>query len=303
MSALVILFFAIVMVMRVLQSVFSKKVAVCMPEGMSAYMRYIEISYYFSSAFCVLTLLLARDFSGFNAEAILIAAVSGCFLALSSLSGMKSLLGGTIVLSSVFSTAGLIIPCILGAIFFNEPLSVLQVIFIIVLLASTTLLMKSSKDIFGALTPKTMFWLIVGFVSNGAVMFCQKLFGMRQPEGNVSLFSLLTFLIPALFISLYSLMMRAKAHESKEEKEKSKLPKQLIGYAVILAFAVFVIQQLVTLLTPAVSSAVLFTIVNGGATVIAAIVGAAMYKEKLTVRSVLGIVLSVGAMVLIKVFE
>lgn len=299
MSVLVLLFFAIVMVMRVLQSVFSKKVAVCMPEGMSAYMRYIEISYYFSSAFCVLTLLLARDFSGFNAEAIGIAAVSGCFLALSSLSGMKSLLGGTIVLSSVFSTAGLIIPCILGAIFFNEPLSVLQVIFIIVLLASTTLLMKSSKDIFGALTPKTVFWLIAGFVSNGAVMFCQKLFGMRQPEGNVSLFSLLTFLIPALFISVYSLTVRAKAHESAE----SRLPKKLIGYAVILAFAVFVIQQLVTLLTPKVSSAVLFTVVNGGATVIAAIVGAAMYKEKLTVRSVLGIVLSVGAMVLIKVFE
>lgn len=242
--------------------------------------------------------LVFRRFFGFNAEAFVIAMFSGMFLALGSYCGIKALLGGTIVLSSICSTAGLIVPCILGALFLNEPMSPVQVVFIAVLLLSTVLLMKSSHDLFGSLTPKTVLCLFGNFFTNGMVMFCQKLFGIRQPGGNVSLFSMLTFLIPAVMLAVISLTMHAKGKENTQ-----KLPKKIWVYTAFLAFAVFVIQQFVTLLSPMVPSAVLFSFVNGGATVIAAAVGAAVYREKLTLRSCVGIVLAVASMICIKIFE
>lgn len=125
------------------------------------------------------------------------------------------------------------------------------------------------------------------------VMFCQKLFGMYVVDGNVSMFSLLTFLIPSIVMGIMLLFMRA------DDKEQIKLPKKLILYAVYLSFAVFIIQEFVTLLTPHLSSTVLFTVVNGGATVIAAIVGAVLYKEKITPKSALGIILGISALIMI----
>ena len=114
----------------------------------------------------------------------------------------------------------------------------------------------------------------------------------------MSLFSMLTFLIPAVMLAVISLTMHAKGKENTQ-----KLPKKIWVYTAFLAFAVFVIQQFVTLLSPMVPSAVLFSFVNGGATVIAAAVGAAVYREKLTLRSCVGIVLAVASMICIKIFE
>lgn len=293
-----VFYILVIMLMRVVQSLYDKKACLALPDGMGAYMDYLTLSKVLAAAFAAVALILSADFSGFNAEAFVIAMLSGTFLSIGSYCGIKALLGGTIVLSSICATAGLIVPCILGAIFLNEPMSPIQIVFIAVLLFSTVLLMKSSHDLFGTLTPKTVLCLFGNFFTNGMVMFCQKLFGIRQPNGNVSLFSMLTFLIPAVMLAVISLTMHAKGKENTQ-----KLPKKIWVYAAFLAFAVFVIQQFVTLLSPKVSSAVLFSFVNGGATVIAAVVGATVYREKLTLRSCVGIVLAVASMICIKIFE
>lgn len=293
---MVVGFLSIITLMRVLQSVFNKKASVQIPDGITPYIKYISVSKYLAAGFALLLIFLQGEFSGANPQAVGIAACSGMFLAINSVCGIKALKSGTIALSSMFSTAGLVVPCILGSIFLNEPVSAIQVICILILFLSTLLLIKSTKGITEGFSGKTVIYLIGNLISNGMVMFCQKMFGILQPDGNVSLFSMLTFLIPAVVLTLFI------PFTSKRESEKKSLPKGLIFYAIILAFAVFVIQQLVTLLTPVLSSAVLFTFVNGGATVIAAIVGAVMYKEKLTVKSIFGIILGIASMVCIKLF-
>ena len=293
---IVALYIFIIMCMRVLQSLFSKKAALIIPEGIFAYVFYVFISKAFATAFSVFTLIGTQNFSGFNLQALIIAACSGLFLALSSLCSIKALRGGTIVLNSIFSTAGLIVPCVLGIFLFNESMSVIQIFCIAAVLASTVMLIDSSKKISGSFSLKTLLYLLCSMFSNGMVMFCQKLFGMLQPDGNVSLFSMLTFFVPAVMLGISLFFF------PREKKQISPFPKKLVLYAIYLAFAVFVIQQLVTMLTPILSSAVLFTLVNGGATVIAAVVGALIYKEKITIKSAAGIILGIGALIIIKTF-
>lgn len=293
---MIFIFIFAIMCMRVVQSVFGKRASLLIPPGVFSYITYLVLSDLAASGFSFISLLLSGDFSGFNLQAVAIAAASGTCLAINSLCSLKALSGGTIVLNSVFATAGLIVPCVLGIFCFNEPMSLVQVICIAAVLVSAVLLVDSSKKITGNFTPKTLLYLLGSFFSNGMVMFCQKLFGELQPEGNVSLFSMLTFLIPTVVLAL-CLPVAAKKSE-----RGAKFPKKLILYISFLAFAVFVIQQLVTELTPIMPSAVLFTVVNGGATVIACIVGAVVYKEKITVRSAAGVLIGIAALVAIKAF-
>ncbi len=294
------LYISIIMLMRVLQSIYSKKAAIVLPDGLKPYISYVGISNLFSAVFAALLIVPTRNFSGINSEAVLIASISGIALALNTWCGVKALIGGTIALNSIFATAGMIIPVILGAVFFEETMSFLQIVSMIVLFVAIWLMVSSAKDTFKGFSIKTLWYLMGTFVTSGITMFCQKLFGELQPDGNVSMFSLLTFIVPA--VVFYAALPFMNLVEN-EKKNSAKLPKSVLICAAILAFAVFMIQQLVTILTPVMSAAVLFTVVNGGATVIAAIVGVLMYKEKVTARNTIGIILGICAMVCIKIFE
>lgn len=292
-----VLFIVIIMGMRVIQSVYSKRSALLIPNGIKSYLTYVAFSQWSAAIFAGIFMITSGNFSGINTFTVLTAACSGLFLALSSLCSLKALLGSTMALSSIFSTAGLIVPCVIGIFAFNEPLSAIQILCIALVLVSAYLLIGSSKAISGQFSVKTLIYLIGSFVSNGMVMFFQKLFGMVMPDGNVALFSMLTFLIPATVLTVVSFLFRTDNPSSERFSGK------LIRYALYQAFAVFVIQQLVTMLTPIMSSAVLFTLVNGSATVIAAIVGAMMYKEKLTPKSIAGIILGISALIFINSFS
>lgn len=85
-----------------------------------------------------------------------------------------------------------------------------------------------------------------------------------------------------------------------QTKEVKPLSKKLLIYGAILSVAVFVINQLATISTVLVPPAVLFAFINGGSTIIAAVVAAICFKEKLTVRSVLGVLMGVTALIIIK---
>lgn len=86
----------------------------------------------------------------------------------------------------------------------------------------------------------------------------------------------------------------------KQNDEAPPLSKKLLMYGAILSIAVFIINQLATISTVLVPPAVLFAFINGGSTIIAAVVAAVCYKEKLTVRSVTGVLVGVAALVIIK---
>ena len=73
-------------------------------------------------------------------------------------------------------------------------------------------------------------------------------------------------------------------------------------YGSVLSACVFIINQLATLATAFVPPVILFTFINGGSTIIAAVVAAIVFKEKLTVKSITGIVLGVASLIIIKMF-
>ena len=77
------------------------------------------------------------------------------------------------------------------------------------------------------------------------------------------------------------------------------MPKKLFLYGIILSGILLVINQLATVAGRSVPSAVMFPINDGGATIISAVTAAIFFKEKLTARSVCGLLLGIASLMII----
>ena len=94
---------------------------------------------------------------------------------------------------------------------------------------------------------------------------------------------------------------RAPALEKElpSKKRYKPMPKVLLICGAFLAFAVFVVNMLVTELGKTVESAILFSVSYAISIIITLLVGAFYYKEKPTWKNAIGIILCVGALAII----
>ena len=286
------LYIGIILIFRGVQSQASKGASGMLPGEVRGRTLYLV---YYQGVACLLALvalLFSGGFAAIDGITAFLATITGVFLTLSSLLSLLALKTGTLALGTFASSAGLIIPAAAGIFLFDEPLSLWQWGGVALMLCSAFLLGSSSKEQKGTFSLKTVWILRGSMAATGAVMRCQKYLAERVPAGSVSAYSFLTFLIPALALGIFL------AVPSKQPLKP--LDRRLYLYGGLLAVAVFVINQLATLAASLVDSVVLFGFINGGATVIAAVVGAAVYKEILTVKSTVGILLGVVSMIVIK---
>lgn len=238
--------------------------------------------------------------NGFKCD-VLTAAVSlfsGVMLTLSMWCGIEALKSGSIALSSMFGTAGIIVPCIAGIFLFDEPMSAAQWFGIILFFISAYLLVKSSGKLYKKLSFKDFLLLLGVMLTNGCTMLAQQLFANFVPDGDVSVFSFLSFGIVGLFMLTAIPTVNVKYKSS----QNSPLTPKLLILGVALSVAVFIINQLATLAASMVLPVVLFTFINGGSTIIGTVIAALFFKEKLTLRSVCGVLLGVASLVIIKAF-
>lgn len=313
------LYIGIILCMRVVQSVFSKQAANHVPSNMIGYIKY-TVFYQGMAAVLALALFLIGQIGGEATPEVgatlLYAAISGIALAVCCMCSLYALGTGTMVLNSIFGTAGLLIPTIASMLLYDEVLHIWQWLGIAVFIVGAYLLIGNSKAIYGRFTWKTFLVLLLSLVTNGLTMFMQKMFGMNIANGNVSLFSFGSFAsgVAVLLIVLVVLSLYATRHPAPPEQSADSgsftflpahpsdtgLPRQLFLYGSLLAIAVFIINQLATMATPLISAVVLFALINGGATVVSAIVGAVMFREKLSAQTVIGILLSIGSLIVIQ---
>lgn len=289
------LYISIILVCRVFQHLFNKRTSNDI-KTMPCFFKYMSLTKVIAAAMGLVLILIAGNGFKCNLLTVLISTFSGLMLVLSSAFGLLVLRNGTVALSSLFGTAGLIVPCMAGIFLFNTPMSWGQWLGVAIFFVAAYLMITSSSRIACKFTFKAFLLLMGVMLSNGFTMLAQQMFTFYVPDGDVSVFSFLSFGIVGIFMIIMAIVSSAKS----EHKAEDKLTPSLVGMGAVLAIAVFIINQLATLSTAFVSPVVLFTFINGGSTIIAAIVAAVCFREKLTVRSVLGIIIGVASMVIIK---
>lgn len=289
------IYISIIMLCRVAQHLCNKGTSNCVTNK-EVFLKYGAYRQIFSAILGVLLIVVAGNGFRCDLPTIIISTFSGLSLIISMACSISFLKVGTVALSSLFGTAGLLVPCVAGIFLFDEPMSVGQWLGVGLFFVAAYFLIGSSQRVYCKLSVKSFLILLSTMLSNGMTMLAQQMFTAYVPDGDVSVFSFLSFGIVGVILLIVSII----TEKGNEKTEKSKLSPKLIGMGAVLSVAVFIINQLATLATAFVPPVILFTFINGGSTIIGTIVAAICFKEKLTGRSVTGVLLGVLSLIIIK---
>ena len=302
--------------MRVVQKVCSKKVSNQI-EG-NTYFHYGGYYQLLSAVFSLIMLFIV-GFHGFNGTMMLCAAGTAAFIALALFTEIEALKGSSLIVGQMFQAGALFIPCLFGNFFIEgQKMNVWQWLGLCLFMVAMYLMIsqggkKGEKDKKKKTSVKTIIMLILMLLGEGGTMVVQNAFGNLVEDGNTAMYSFLMFAINALVLYICYLvqalffrkpkMAQAEAVEVDQAKSKEKalkpLSKTLLICGAFLAFALFMINVLVTELTAAVVPALLFSLSSAIAIVVTMLVGRFVYGEKMSVRNIIGIVLCAGSLAII----
>lgn len=298
----IVLSFTVIAMMRVLQKLCSKKVCNAIV-GKESF-RYGAYYQFLSMLFSIITLCIV-GFEGLNWQTALCSLGTAIFLGIEIITGIEALKGSPLIVCQMFSVGALFIPCIVGIFLFNEPMSAWQwvglCLFTVAMYFIVAPVKEKDEEKPKKISLKTWIMLIVGLFASGGTMIVQKVFSLLVPNGNVAAYSFLMFAFSALLMYscylVFGLISRKK--ERTEKREWKPLPKVLLICGAFLAFAVFIVNILVTNLGKVVESAILFSVSYAISIIITILVGVLYYKEKIGWKNIVGILLCVGALAII----
>ena len=286
------LYILLILFLRVVQNYCSKRSSQLFPATMIGQIQYMACL--FGGAFLMGAVPMALDPAAMSLDYITVGAAiaTGVSMAAAQLCMLLAMQSGTMVIVTAFSTAGLIVPCVAGMLFMGEQMSVWQWCGVVLFILASWLLGRSAREQNTRFSKKTVLLLIGAMLANGTTMLSQKLLTFLRPDSSAAAFSCLSFAIPAIAFSVTLLAAKARG-------KTDLLDRRLYLPVFLLAAALFAMNMLVTKATLYVPSAVLFTVPNAGNNVIAAIMAALWVKERITARSLAGLLLSILSVILV----
>ena len=290
--------------LRISQSAINKQTSKYMHDN-HAYFRY---GLYFESLAALFSCcyLFFAGFKGWNLPTLICAAITGiCFLA-ELLTSLKALTLAPLPLCTLCSLGGgIILPALFGIFFFNEPMSIFQWLGVALFFLSVYFLMPQTKRKV-KLETRAILILLGNFIINGTCGFIGKYFAVNVPNGNAALFAFLCYAFASLFFALTLLILKIKVRTKNEDKSLQKrekfLEKPLYFYGIAVGAVCATIVYFSTVLSRTIPIIILNTLPNCICLLGTLFLGVWVFKEKLTVLKVVGVILSALSTTIIILF-
>ena len=320
-----VLLFFIIAIMRMIQTVCNKRVSNELKNTKTFFLYSVyyqalaAVFFFFSLSFV--------GFKGLTFSTVVCAFVMAAFLMINFYANLNAIKGCKLIVCSMFSYGGLIVCCVLSWIMLGEKMSVLQGVGLVLFFLSAYMISSQKKETeekaSSPITKKVWLLLIVVTLSEGVMEVSQKYFSKRITEGEVAWFSFFMFLFSTAIMATGYVITAIKNRTviktnepiqpllqtqelSVTESEgvavgKKRLNKVLLISGVLLAFSVFVINTLVTEMGKKISSVILFPVIALISICITVFVGWIIYKEKLTTKNIIGVILGLIAVFVLSV--
>lgn len=245
----------------------------------------------FASGSVVLLIANAFDFNGISPFTVWISLVYGVLLIGAMWFYNLSLtMGKTAVCATVYSF-GFVLPTLSGWLFWGEDVSVFAAIGIVmvfpVLIISGTGSKKGGAEAQGK---KYIIYLIIAMLCSGALGIVQKI-----QQKSVYANQKNTFILLAFFVGLSVSLIFFFAKKSSEKK----IERKAVGICALVGTFYSVCNMINTHLAGTLDSAIFFPALNIGSIVISMLLGLAIYKERLTKKDVLVLLLGAAAIFLV----
>ena len=216
------------------------------------------------------------------------AALSGIATAAFVVSWLMAVRKGAYMLVEVFLMLGVLIPLLAGVFFLQEPVRPVQWVGFLILLVATWVMCSYNGDQKGKLTASGFLLLAFCGVSSGLADLSQKLFVRTAPGIPAAVFNFYTYVFSAAVLLPVWLLLR------KKEKIQSRtvFPRKLFGYILLMAVCLFANSYFKTLAAGLLNISELYPLNQGAALILASVMSAVAFREKLTPKGILGILLS-----------
>ena len=304
-----VIFFIIIALMRVIQSVCNKRSSNEV-KGTKTFFAYG--TYYQALAAVVSIISVAiTGFGRLNFATVICGAVTAVFLMINFYSMLYAVKGCTLILTSMASNGGLAICCLVSWVWFGESIGILQGVGLLLFFVAAYLLSAPPKSETGddkkKISKKTWILLVAVMLSEGCVEISQKYFSIKV-GGNSAWYSLFMFAASAAIMSagfikenISEKRLQIDLTERENAAKSVILSKTLLICGGLLAIAIFAVNFLVTELGKTVSSIVLFPVSASISICVTVLVGWIVYKEKLTIKNVIGVAAGLLAVILLAI--
>lgn len=205
---------------------------------------------------------------------------------------------GPISLTVLFACFSLFIPVTASIILYDERIYQTQIIGILFLILCMLLNLKRGKD---SNAPKFSWkWLIaiaLTILSNGLATMLQKIYGRQSIEikGADTTFLCLTYLLAAMFAFLFYFARRSVG---TKPKASYRIGKNILLYALAIGAILTIYQKCYIYALVKIDTAILLPTQNGLQSILMTLIGIFLFKDKLSIRQIGGIVCGIVCVVL-----
>ena len=240
-----------------------------------------------SSLVWLVVLAPMADYGNILKVEIIFGVIYGIVQALFLFFKMKALSSGPVSVTSVVANCSMILTTVLGIIIFSEKVSIIQIFGSALILLSVFFCIDPKSDM--KMTTKWKIYCIFFFIFAAGVGLIFKLFSSYKASGaNMMSIAAMTMVVSLLILSFIT-------------EKKPKLSKKHSLFAIICGILSCLYNRLNVFLTGALPSVVFFPIFNGSIVLFSSISGAVIFKERLSKKQLVGIIIGIAAIIILAV--
>lgn len=260
-----------------------------------------NLASYFAFCFCYFAVVVVSlaafgiQLAGIHTITIALAVLFGFTFVASIYSYMKAMENGPLSLSSLTFSMGLLIPILFGAIFWREPVSLLQGAALLLLFFTFYLGGDSREAAVKKINGKWMAYCAGGLIGNGSLMTLVKAHQMQLPGLETKEFLVLAFGTAALLALLLFLWRRFRIGEKVPHLKTWSFALLALGTGITTAIG----NQVTVVLSGMIPAVIQFPVANGGVVFFSSLLSVVVFREKMKRKAWVGLALGLVALVLI----
>ena len=250
----------------------------------------------------LIMLFIEKQALSFDFVTISTSLLFGIMLAVCSVATFYAFRVTSVAIVNMSATSSVIIPCIVGMVFFKEQVSIGKIVGIILFLIAAYFITASNDKSSKTFTLKSLVACIIVFVTSGIGSISMQLFSQYSTGVSDSLFMFYSYAFNSLILFAFVFVLSQKEKREKFLEESSRavvFSKKLILLGAVISVITFALQQINVVLANEIPAAVLFPVLKSGSLIFGAVVGWAFFKEKLSVKNIIGIVCCISALIVL----
>jgi drug/metabolite transporter (DMT)-like permease len=258
----------------------------------------ISGGFFFNAVGCITSAVILLCLGGFGNASVFTVLLGLLFGAVTAFQGITNILAlgcGPMSYTSVIISFSTLISALSGLVFFGESIGWAQIVGIVLMLGSFVLATKTGTEKEKKANLKWFLLCLAAFAATGGIGIMQKVHQSSGHSSELNAFLIIAFITSAIFCTLFAVALNKKSNRGEEHKQRGIW--HMLGIMLVSGVCIAINNKFNLYLSGVMDSAIFFPIVNGGGLVLTTLAAVLLFKEKLSAKQWVGIVLGIISVV------